>query len=312
MKKVIALMMVFAVVSMCSLSLNVFAGDKVEGDKEAVAYIGSVTIDGNIDTIWDSVPGIVCDTLKENASSYFGDSSKVYGVDYAKLTVKTLWNPDKGELYVLYIVEDKEISLVGGNDWEKDSIELFIDEDNARVGSYDDNTHQIRVLAEAGSAGDGTLYDAAVSFTTTGYIVEFVYYFQEAISSNTWVGFDVQVNDDAEGDGTRHACVGWSDPIDKASSDNTYWGQLYLSDILISDAADYNFAYVDQSDLNVVMAATVAIETEKETESSAPITAVTESTSTVTSAQTSDNIILFTALIVIAIASFIVVKRIKE
>lgn len=311
MKKIMVMIMVFAIIGACSL--NVFAGSKVDGDKEAVAYIGSITIDGTIESTWDSAPAITVDTLKENASSYFGDSSKVYGTDYAKLTIKTLWNPDAKEIYILYIVEDKEISLAGGNDWEKDSIELFIDEDNVREGALDGNSHQIRVLAEASTTGDGTLYDAVTTLTTTGYVVEFVYHFQEDVPSNGWVGFDVQVNDDAEGNGTRHACVGWSDPVDKASSDNTYWGQVYLSDVFVADAQTYNYEYVDQADLDVELARLAAIVVE---EVAAPATSTPEApAASVAPAapQTSDTaFIIFTSIAVMAMAAFMIVKRIKN
>lgn len=307
-KKISAIFIALAVLSLCTL--NIFAGAKVDGDKETVTYIGSVNIDGDIDSIWDSVPGLTVDVLKENASAYFGDASKVYGVDYAKLTVKTLWDPDKAEFYVLFIVEDKEISLVGGNDWEKDSVELFIDEDNIREGALDGNSHQIRVLAESGEVGDGTLYKAVTKMTTTGYVVEFVYMFQEDAKASEWIGIDFQVNDDAEGDGIRHACVGWSDPIDKASSDNTYWGQLYLSDILIHDAEAYNYEYVNQSDLNVAMEeAAKAIEIVEEATS----TAVTDAPVKETSApQTSDGIVLFVIFAVIASAIFVGVKKVRN
>lgn len=308
-KKLSAIFIALAVVSLCTL--NIFAGAKVEGDKETVAYIGSVNIDGEIDSIWDSVPGLTVDVLKENASAYFGDASKVYGVDYAKLTVKTLWDPDKAEFYVLFIVEDKEISLVGGNDWEKDSIELFIDEDNVRDGAFDGNSHQIRVLAQPGEVGDGVLYKAFTKITTTGYIVEFAYMFQEPVKASEWIGIDFQVNDDAEGNGVRHACVGWSDPVDKASSDNTYWGQLYLSDILIHDAEAYNYEYVNQSDLNVAMeeAAKAAVEVVEEAVAESTSTAVADKTP---APQTSDGIVLFVIFAVIASAIFVGVKKVRN
>ena len=50
--------------------------------------------------------------VKENASAWFGDSSKVAGEDYVTLNCKVLWN-GKDTLYVLFVVVDDKISMVG-------------------------------------------------------------------------------------------------------------------------------------------------------------------------------------------------------
>ena len=50
-----------------------------------------------------------------------------------------------------------------------------------------------------------------------------------------YFGIDFQYNDDAEGNGVRNVCLGWSDSQDKASSDPSVYGQCLLSDVTVDD-----------------------------------------------------------------------------
>lgn len=208
--------------------------EKVEGDKECLVYQGVINVDGEIDDAWENAPEIPVDIVKENASSYFGDTSKVAGVDYAKLTCKALWDPDSKSIFVLYIVEDKNVSLSASADWEKDSIELFIDYDNIREGAFDTNSFQKRILAnESVSPSDATLLKSKVKMTDKGFIVELSHKLADNVVPGSYIGIDFQLNDDAEGNGVRNVCLGWSDSTDQASKDTKVWGQALLSDQVV-------------------------------------------------------------------------------
>lgn len=234
--KSLKLIVVLVVAFMLMLS-TVYAAEfeKVEGDKECIVYVGSVEVDGEIDDIWEHAPEISVDVLKENASKYFGDSSKVAGKDYAKLTCKALWDPDANLIYVLYIVEDKLVTQAASLDWEKDSVELFIDLDNVRTGAKDGNTFQKRIYAdETRDCSDSTM-TSVYKKTDNGYIVELSHVLHKDFKAGGYIGIDFQCNDDADGSGARHACLGWSDSKDKASSDTTVWGQALLTDIDVTE-----------------------------------------------------------------------------
>ena len=115
--------------TLCTLTVAIVAAPAVAGRKTCTAYIADIQIDGKIDDAWAYAPEIPVNVVKENASAWFGDSSKVAGEDYATLNCKVLWNGND-TLYVLFVVVDDKISMVGDSDWLNDSIELFVQIDN--------------------------------------------------------------------------------------------------------------------------------------------------------------------------------------
>lgn len=219
-----------ALMTVMAMAATVSAAPAVDGRKTCTAYVADIDVDGKIDDAWAYAPEIPVDVVKENASSWFGDTSKVAGEDYATLTCKVLWDGDS-TLYVLYVVEDKTISMVGANDWLRDSVELFIQMDNETEDASAPRTQQ-RWFADGATNG----HDNEAGFSQNGdtliYEVEFDV---SAVSGGNYIGIDFQYNDDAEGNGDRNVCLGWSDATDKASGDSTVYGQCELSDTTVAE-----------------------------------------------------------------------------
>ena len=204
---------------------GVMAAPAVAGRKTCEAYIADITLDGKIDDAWNYAPEIPVDIVKANASSWYGDTSKVAGKDYATLTCKVLWD-GHGTLYMLYIVKDNVISLTGANEWDQDSIEYFIQLENSTDSSAE--KIQKRLMADNSASDIGT-EDCGYSKIDGGFVYEIAVDVSEAGGVGQYIGIDFQYNDDAEGQGTRNVCLGWSDAEDKASNDPSVYGQCLLS-----------------------------------------------------------------------------------
>ena len=221
-----ALFGILTLILILTMGLIVCSADE---DKNVTCYIGGeIIVDGEIDDVWEEVDFIYVENLK--TGQYKGDSSKT-SEDYAELQCKVLWDGEY-TLYILYVVYDPLICQDGREEWDRDSVEFFIDEDNERAGAFDGNSTQWRV--QAIEQNDGYLNwkvpAQAVKMIPNGYVVEVAYEFMDVDPTDGHViGFDLQLNDDAEGNGKRHACLGWSDIDDSASSNNTVWGTLTFS-----------------------------------------------------------------------------------
>ena len=220
-----------AALSIALAGTAIHAAPSVDGRKTCEAYIADIKVDGTIDEAWEYAPIIAVDQVKENASAWFGDSSKVAGEDFAKLNCRVLWDGDD-TLFMLFEIQDKTISLVGANPWEQDSIEYFLQYDNSTDSAAE--KVQVRYLADGSSelAGDG---EAAFKETDDGFIYEISCDVGSVGGAGEYFGIDFQYNDDAEGEGVRNVCLGWSDTVDKASSDCSVYGQCLLSDVTVDD-----------------------------------------------------------------------------
>ena len=211
---------IFAITAAAALTLALTApaataAPAVDGRKTCEAYIADIKVDGTIDEAWEYAPIISVDTVKENASAWFGDSSKKAGVDYATLNCRVLWDGDS-TLFMLFEVQDKTISLVGANPWEQDSIEYFLQTENSTDSAAAKT--QVRYLAD-GSSELPADSQAAFKETDGGFLYEISCDISAVGGAGEYFGIDFQYNDDAEGNGVRNVCLGWSDSQDKASSD---------------------------------------------------------------------------------------------
>ena len=66
--------------------------------------------------------------------------------DGASAEVRTLWQGNT--LYALFDVTDPVYDLSGSDPWQQDSVELFLDLENNKAGTYGPNDTQIRISAE--------------------------------------------------------------------------------------------------------------------------------------------------------------------
>lgn len=183
------------------------------------AVRGTPTIDGVADAVWASAREITTNTW-------------VQGTSGAQATVKTLW--DAGHLYVFAIVTDARLSKASANPWEQDSLEIFVDQNNAKTLTYQPDDSQYRVNFDneqsyGGSASANT-FVTATKIVSGGYVVE-ARIKLEAVQpqANGFIGFDVQVNDDAAGTGTRSSVAIWSDPSGQSYQNTSKLGVLQFA-----------------------------------------------------------------------------------
>jgi endo-1,4-beta-xylanase len=145
--------------------------------------------------------------------------------------VKTLW--DSSHLYVLAKVTDTLLSDASTNPWEEDSVELFLDQNNAKTASYEADDGQFRVnyrnAQTFGGSANASRFVTAVKVVPGGYIVEAAITL-DAVEAEpgTLLGFDVQVNNDELGNGVRSSVATWNDPTGQSFNNTSRLGVLRL------------------------------------------------------------------------------------
>lgn len=189
--------------------------------KLAKAAYGTPSIDGTIDSIW-------------NTSDVMNTDIWVAGSSGATAKARALW--DDKNLYVIAEVTDDVLNKDNANAWEQDSVEVFLDQTNGKTASYDGDDSQIRVNFENAQSFGGKTpegFKSATVKTATGYIVE------EAIpltavtpAAGKILGFDVQVNN-ADVSGTRTSVATWCDTSGTGYQNTSGFGNLLLVDTRI-------------------------------------------------------------------------------
>lgn len=184
-------------------------------DGRIVAKYGTPTIDGIIDEVWNNA--IEIKPLHTNNPAV-----------QATATFKVLW--DDHALYVLAQVKDPNMTVAPSQEHEKDSIEIFLDENNDKIASYGSDDLQFRVNYEnVQSLGRGDL-SRFYTATKTGeneYLVEARVELQNAASNNKIYGIELQVND---GIGTSRAgTITLFDTTDSAWRNPAVFGEIILT-----------------------------------------------------------------------------------
>ena len=155
---------------------------------EKVTY-GTVTIDGEADAAWDNATDL---PLTINLGSNVTADARV------------LW--DAENLYVYATVKDPVLNKDSGDDYQQDSLEVFIDEDNGKTASYGEDDKQYRINYENGQSFNGKKclpenVTSQTKRTSDGYVVEAAFKWTDITPANgTKIGLEFQINDaDATG-----------------------------------------------------------------------------------------------------------------
>ena len=162
---------------------------------------GSAVIDGTVDAIWNQVTAAELGVSSNSTLTTGG-------------TVKTMWMEDG--LYVLAQIKDSNLNKDNENAWEQDSFEIFVDENNGKTDSYEDDDCQYRINFENELSFNGTNCNAehiqsATKITEDGYLVEAKILFNtETEAEGNRIGVDFQVNE-ADATGSRVGTVNWYD-----------------------------------------------------------------------------------------------------
>ena len=150
----------------------------------------------------------------------------------AEATAKLLW--DNENLYVQVTVKDAVLDATADAAHEKDSLEIFIDENNNKSTSYeeDDKQYRINYLNEHTFNGTNCVEEnitSNVTLTEDGYVIEAVIkWTHEQVKSGTKIGLEIQIND-AKG-GKRAGTVSWADTTGMGWSSPAVFGTVVLFD----------------------------------------------------------------------------------
>lgn len=185
--------------------------------KKSSAHYGTPAIDGSVDSIWSKAPELKLDTKQMAWSGATG-------------TAKALWDDDN--LYVLVQVRDDQLNKSNPNVWEQDSVEVFVDENNGKTATFQDDDGQYRVNFEnAASFNPAEIaagFESKVSVSGTNYTVEMKIPFKKVKpANNAKIGFDAQINDAK--DGNRISVNAWNDPSGQGYQDTSVFGELTLT-----------------------------------------------------------------------------------
>ena len=177
---------------------------------------GTPKIDGNVDPLWNAV------TALPLAVESQGDAEP-------GSTVKLLW--DEGHLYALYEIHDKVLNDKASNPWEQDSVELFLDQNNAKTTLYESDDGQYRVSFrnfQSFNGGQKDGFKSATRLIPGGYrVVMAVPLYAVPGAAGVLYGFDAQVNN-ADASGSRVGIRNWIDGSNMGYQDTSGWGVLRL------------------------------------------------------------------------------------
>lgn len=185
--------------------------------KQSNAYYGTPAIDASVDSVWSNAPEMKLETKQMAWSGATG-------------TAKALW--DDNNLYVLVQVKDDKLDKSNPNAWEQDSVEVFVDENNAKSSVFQEDDGQYRVNFEnAASFNPEAIaagFESKVSVSGTNYTVEMKIPFKKVKPvNNAKIGFDAQINDAK--DGNRISANAWNDPSGQGYQDPSVFGELTLT-----------------------------------------------------------------------------------
>ena len=180
---------------------------------------GSPVVDAMEDKVWKQAKEIVTERF-------------VLGTDGATARVKLLW--DATHLYVYATVTDPVLRKESPNVWEQDSVEIFLDQNNAQTPTYQSDDGQYRVNYDNeqsfGGGASAAKLVSATRVTANGYVVEAAIALDAVTAApGVYLGFDVQVNDaGSAAPWTRHSVATWNDSTGNAFQDTSVFGALRL------------------------------------------------------------------------------------
>ena len=188
----------------------------------------TVKIDGEADSEWDKAVAI---PLTINLG--------------AKVTAdaKVLW--DDENLYVYATVKDPVLNKDGGEAYQQDSLEVFIDENNAKTESYDDDDKQYRINYENEHSFNGKKcleenVRSVAKVTGDGYVIEAAFKWTDIKpKKGDRIGLEFQIND-ADNSGARIGTLSWNDETGMGWSKSSVYGTIELTAEAKDEVSDDN------------------------------------------------------------------------
>ncbi|MGN0351877.1 MAG: endo-1,4-beta-xylanase [Roseburia sp.] len=183
--------------------------------EEEIPY-GTASIDGERDTVWDKAVEI---PLTINLGAHVSAVAEV------------LW--DEENLYVYAKVKDAVLNNASGDEYQQDSLEVFIDENNHKSASYEDDDKQYRISYVNKQSFNGkkcleeNIKSAAVQ-QEDGYVIEAAFRWTDMVPyENMEIGLEFQIND-ADDSGKRVGTLSWNDETGMGWSRPDVFGSVKL------------------------------------------------------------------------------------
>ena len=181
---------------------------------------GIIKVDGEKEAVWDQAKEVQFQIRT--------------GAAKASASARLLW--DEQYLYVLADVTDAVLDNSSEAVHKQDSLEVFIDENNHKSDSYEEDDKQYRVNFVNEQSFNGkqctaeNILSAAVQ-TDKGYRIEAAYKWTDITPAiGGTIGIDLQIND-AEG-GTRIGTVSWYDESGMGWSSPSVFGTAALGGLI--------------------------------------------------------------------------------
>jgi hypothetical protein len=223
-----------------------YAGDAVGciiDDYLLIPYVDDPpVVDGSLDAEWD-FPRIGMRTYTTNHDP----ALPAGGAADLSAWYQVAWNED-GLYFYGEVIDDSVIAVDISDEHVSDSWEIFLDGDNSKGPSYDDNDIQFRWIYDADAETKYGIVDEELMWAETdnGYALELSLpassladSFGVVLEAGKIIGWETQVND-AEVEGTRQNQIKWWSDDDRAWNSPSYFGTAYLS-----------FAYIDDKILGI-------------------------------------------------------------
>jgi endo-1,4-beta-xylanase len=182
------------------------------------AIRGTANIDGEIEAVWDAAEVLQLELITGQTTD--------------TVVARTMW--DDSNLYVLVEITDDVLDDTAANVWERDSVEIYIDQNNAKTTTYEADDMQLRVNFKNEVTSGGAYFEAvreeiksATVLVDGGWILEVsIPWTIVETQEGTVIGFDLQYNDASNG--TRPGFLKWNDTTDTAWNNTSVFGNLEL------------------------------------------------------------------------------------
>ncbi|MBP5753183.1 MAG: endo-1,4-beta-xylanase, partial [Treponema sp.] len=182
-------------------------------------------------------------TIKKGSPSLSFDDPEWNKADAVALAIRLgaqtdsnfrmLWDEDA--LYVYASVKDSVINTDNANAWEQDSVEVFIDENNAKAESYEDDDKQYRISCKNEASFNGAKclqsnMESKARLTSDGYEVVAKFYWTDITPEvGQAIGLELQVND-ASASGSRSGTLSWYDENGTGYANPAVFGTAVLDE----------------------------------------------------------------------------------
>ncbi|MBB3127046.1 beta-glucanase (GH16 family) [Paenibacillus rhizosphaerae] len=205
------------------VSTQAFAGTKLSYTAKAPV------IDGKLDETWN-------DQGSEKLGKVIMGQDNISSPDDLSASYRAMW--DDQNLYVFADVKDSVKLANSDAVWRDDSVEVYIDANNDKAASYDDNDYQYSFRWNDKKVYESKHPDRSITGVTfaqgdtdSGYQMEIKIPWSTlggSPGSGVYMGFDVQVNDN-DGYNGRETKIAWNAEKDNAFTDPRAFGTVQLT-----------------------------------------------------------------------------------